>query len=107
MISPTRQAAPVDERGELALRGQVLDVFAAQAGDPVRIDADGGRIAAIRRSDLMDQRTLGSLDQARTAPAADAPRTGPAVRLLDHLPGSPARPDWSPTWPRAAARQRA
>ncbi|ARJ69093.1 TRCF domain-containing protein [Paracoccus contaminans] len=78
----------VDEPGEVALHGRVLDVFPTQAANPVRIDAEDGRIAAIRRFDLLDQRTLNMIDMARIAPAEDSPREGPAVSLLDHLPGA-------------------
>jgi transcription-repair coupling factor (superfamily II helicase) len=78
----------VDEPGEVALRGQVLDVFPADASLPLRIEVADGRIAAIRRYDPVDQRSTEEIERRElgrvTEPALGAERT----ILLDHLPGA-------------------
>ncbi|HEX8166758.1 MAG TPA: DEAD/DEAH box helicase [Beijerinckiaceae bacterium] len=67
----------VDEPGEMAFRGQVVDIFPAGASTPVRIEHDGGRIAAIRAFDPATQRTVGELDRLSLDPASEVlPREG-------------------------------
>ncbi len=78
----------VDEPGEVALRGQVLDVFPADAEQPLRIEAVDGAIAAVRIYDPVDQRTTDECDGVELGRVAE-PDTGDAsVTLLDHLPGA-------------------
>ncbi|KQT35435.1 DEAD/DEAH box helicase [Sphingomonas sp. Leaf412] len=78
----------VDEPGEVAMRGQVLDVFPADAALPLRIEIAEGRIAAIRRYDPVDQRSTDEIARRElgrvTEPALGSARTV----LLDHLPGA-------------------
>jgi transcription-repair coupling factor (superfamily II helicase) len=47
----------VDEPGEAALRGQVVDIFPAGAELPVRIEYEGGQITEIHPFDPLSQRT--------------------------------------------------
>ena len=47
----------VDEPGEAALRGQVIDIFPAGESMPVRIEHEGGRVSQIRCYDPLSQRT--------------------------------------------------
>lgn len=77
----------VDEPGEIALRGQVLDVFPADAGEPYRIEVQQGTISFIRPYDPVTQLTAGecrSLEVGR----AQEPELGEGVPLLEHLPGA-------------------
>jgi transcription-repair coupling factor (superfamily II helicase) len=76
----------VDEPGEVALRGQVLDVFPADAAQPLRIEAVDGRIAGLRCFDPGDQRTIGSIATRELGRVAEPPLEGKGVSLADHLP---------------------
>jgi transcription-repair coupling factor (superfamily II helicase) len=61
----------VDAPGEMAFRGQVVDVFPAGASAPVRIEHDGGHVAAIRAFDAATQRTVEDLDRLSLDPASE------------------------------------
>jgi transcription-repair coupling factor (superfamily II helicase) len=77
----------VDEPGEFALRGQVIDVFPADAGEPYRIEVQDGTIATIRAYDPLTQLTHGecpSLEVGR----ANEPESSDGATLLDHLPAA-------------------
>ncbi|MBB1498757.1 helicase-related protein [Paracoccus sp. MC1862] len=78
----------VDEPGETALRGQVLDVFPAQSENPVRIEVAEGKVAWISLYDLVDQRTLSEVDSCAIAPAIEPPLGDARCALPDHLPGA-------------------
>lgn len=52
----------VDGPGEIAVRGEVLDIFLANATLPARIDIADGKIAAIRNYDPISQLGIGELD---------------------------------------------
>ncbi len=78
----------VDEPGEVALRGQVLDLFPCQSEWPVRIETDEGGVADIRSYDLVDQRTIAQIDGIEIAPAVELPLGDAPCSLLDHLPGA-------------------
>ncbi|WP_223262579.1 hypothetical protein [Sphingobium sp. SCG-1] len=47
----------VDEPGEVAVRGEVIDIFPADTGLPARIDIADGRVVGIRRYDPATQGT--------------------------------------------------
>jgi transcription-repair coupling factor (superfamily II helicase) len=55
----------VELPGEFSLRGGILDIFAPDADDPVRIELFGDEVESIRRFDVATQRSLASLDAAR------------------------------------------
>ncbi|ONF97089.1 Transcription-repair-coupling factor [Sphingomonas jeddahensis] len=78
----------VDEPGEIALRGQVLDVFPADIDMPLRIEAADGRITGIRRYDPADQRSIGEVEQHELGRVAEPPLGEERVTLLDHLPNA-------------------
>lgn len=76
----------VDEPGEAALRGRVLDVYPADAEMPCRIEVAEGKVASIRGYDPATQLTLAELDARELGRVAE-PKLGDApVTLLDHLP---------------------
>ncbi|WP_181699068.1 DEAD/DEAH box helicase [Chthonobacter albigriseus] len=62
----------IDEPGEAALRGQVIDLFPADAEAPVRLEHQNGLITAIHRFDPQDQLTLGDLETVSIGPASEA-----------------------------------
>ncbi|MDR3546023.1 MAG: hypothetical protein P4L30_09695, partial [Candidatus Limnocylindrales bacterium] len=74
---------PVHEvagRGEFARRGGLVDVFAAGAELPVRIEFFGDEIDSLRRFDPTDQRTVGPAEAIDLLPASEflLPAEGPA-----------------------------
>ncbi|MRX52227.1 DEAD/DEAH box helicase [Paracoccus sp. S-4012] len=75
----------VDEPGEVALRGQVLDVFPAQAVDPVRIEVAEGRVAWISTYDLVDQRTIEDIERVEIASVTEPSLGETRCALTDHL----------------------
>ena len=78
----------VDEPGELGLRGQVLDIFPADAKTPLRIEVADGAIASLRFYDPVDQRSLREIDQHQLGRVAEPLLDDERVSLLDHLPGA-------------------
>ena len=78
----------VDEPGEVALRGQVLDVFPADADLPLRVEVVDGKVAAVRCYDPADQRTVGEIDRRELGRVSEPPLGKERTTLLDHLPGA-------------------
>jgi transcription-repair coupling factor (superfamily II helicase) len=78
----------VDEPGEIAARGQVIDIFPADAGLPVRIEIADGRIVALRAYDPASQRGLDELNMLEIG-RVDEPSEPATASLFDHLPGCP------------------
>jgi transcription-repair coupling factor (superfamily II helicase) len=62
----------VDEPGEAALRGSVLDVYPAHStGHPCRVEHAEGRIVAIRRYDPLTQRSTEEVGAVTLGPASE------------------------------------
>ena len=78
----------VDEPGEVALQGQVVDVFPGQADDPVRIEIEDGRIVQMSRYDLVDQRTVEDVRSVVVARLTELPLGDDRCSVTDHLPGA-------------------
>ena len=78
----------VDEPGEMAVRGQVIDIFPADAEQPARIELADGAIIAIRRYDAATQLTEGELERLEVGRVAEPPLGPEPVMLFDHLPGA-------------------
>jgi len=81
----------VEEVGQFAVRGGILDVYSVSAGDPVRIEFWGDEIVSIRTFDVGSQRSLGEVEETHVLPVdfRRAPsEEGPAVSrsLLELLP---------------------
>lgn len=74
----------IDEPGEMAVRGEVIDIFPADAELPVRIEIADGTIASIRSYDPISQRTVSNLEQVEIGVAAEPP-IGDGVSFLAHL----------------------
>jgi transcription-repair coupling factor (superfamily II helicase) len=78
----------VDEPGEMAIRGDVIDLFPADAISPARIDLAHGRITAIRAYDPISQLSTGDIDRLEIGRAAE-PSDSASVPILEHLhPGA-------------------
>ena len=69
----------VEARGDLAVRGGILDVFPAQAELPVRLDFWGDQVDEIRVFSIGSQRSTDSVDELRAYPAHEL-RPDPEVR---------------------------
>ncbi|MDG2482631.1 MAG: CarD family transcriptional regulator, partial [Alphaproteobacteria bacterium] len=61
----------VMEPGDVALRGDILDVFPPGSADPVRIDFFGDEIEQIRIFDALSQRSAGKRDAIVLDPASE------------------------------------
>ena len=61
----------VQERGQFAVRGGLVDVFPTTGRDPLRIELFGDEIEAVRAFSPFTQRALHDVDQAVIYPAAE------------------------------------
>ncbi len=61
----------IDEPGEIAFLGEVVDVFPADAARPVRIVIDQDRIGEMRTYDPLTQRSEGELEILHLGPASE------------------------------------
>ncbi len=77
----------VDEPGEVAVRGNVADLFPGDRPLPVRIEVADGAITAIRSFDPLTQLTSDDLDTLEIGTVAE-PRVSDGVTIIDHLPGA-------------------
>jgi transcription-repair coupling factor (superfamily II helicase) len=60
--------AIVEERGEVAIRGGILDVFPPQSPFPIRVELLGDEVESIREFDPTTQRSQEKLDRAAIPP---------------------------------------
>jgi transcription-repair coupling factor (superfamily II helicase) len=74
----------VDEPGEVAVRGDVIDIFPADAGMPARIEIEDGAIASIRSYDPATQRSVGELETLEIGRAAE-PAGERTASILEHF----------------------
>ena len=63
----------VRDPGEVAIHGQVIDIFPGGDRLPVRLELDGDRIAALQVFDPTSQRSLERIDAARILPVVEFP----------------------------------
>ena len=61
----------VEKRGEIAVRGGILDVFPPTAGHPVRIEFFGDEVTDLRSFAVTDQRSLEQLEEVVAAPCRE------------------------------------
>ncbi len=90
----------VEARGEFAVRGSIIDVFPAQAFDPVRLDFFGDVVDELRMFSTVTQRSTMEIERLVAYPAREL-RPDPDVQLLaaDLLASEP----WAAsTWDRIA-----
>ncbi len=58
-----RRESLVEHRGELAVRGGIVDVFPSTADEPIRIDLWGDEVDRLTRFDVADQRSTDDLER--------------------------------------------
>jgi len=73
------RAATVTERGDYAIRGGVVDVFPADAEEPVRLDFFGDTLESVRAFDPETQRTTQQLKRAAFTPVSEIVLTSNAI----------------------------
>jgi len=74
----------IDEPGEAAFRGSVVEIFPGDADRPVRCDIVDGRVARIRTFDPASQRTIGDCGGIAVHPVTEIPATPEIVARLIH-----------------------
>jgi transcription-repair coupling factor (superfamily II helicase) len=74
-----RREYQVEHRGEVAVRGSIVDVFPSTADAPVRIDLWGDEVDRLNEFGVDDQRTTVALSEVTIFPAREL-LPGPAVR---------------------------
>jgi transcription-repair coupling factor (superfamily II helicase) len=82
----------VEERGQFAVRGGIIDLFPTTGRDPLRIELFGDEIEAIRAFSPFTQRALRPLEGATVYPAAERRLDLVPTELPDdeEHPGAPA-----------------
>jgi transcription-repair coupling factor (superfamily II helicase) len=75
----------VDEPGEVAVRGQVIDIFPADAEVPIRLEILEERVSKIRAFDPATQRGLEELSSVEVGRAMEPSEPSEAL-LFEHLP---------------------
>jgi transcription-repair coupling factor (superfamily II helicase) len=88
--------AQVNHKGEIALRGGILDIFPPTSPWPLRIEFFGDEIDSVREFDPMTQLSRDSIESVTISPAgelgilkklvAQDATAAPVSDLLDHLP---------------------
>ncbi|HET9029166.1 MAG TPA: transcription-repair coupling factor, partial [Candidatus Aquilonibacter sp.] len=77
--------------GEYAVRGGILDVFAATQDAPARVEFFGDTVESIRPFDLVTQRSDGSMNELQIVPWGEIPREAHySARIVERFDG-PAR----------------
>ena len=70
-----RRVPVVEEVGDFALRGGLIDFFSPGSDTPVRIELFGDEIETIRQFDTGSQRTIGRVDNISILPKREIPIT--------------------------------
>jgi len=85
-----KPVAFVDEPGEIARRGGILDVYPYTGGYPVRIEFFGNSIDSLREFDPGTQRSIAFLQECRLIPDIRGKTGDDRDSIFAYLPGSAA-----------------
>src|SRR5581483_3196370 len=83
----------VEDRGQFAIRGGLLDVFPATEDRAVRVDLFGDEIESLRWFSTFTQRSLGDADVVEIAPAAELAEEHRELAEIAALENEADRPD--------------
>ncbi|HSC03472.1 MAG TPA: transcription-repair coupling factor [Solirubrobacteraceae bacterium] len=89
----------VEDRGQFAIRGGLLDVFPATEDRAVRVDLFGDEIESLRWFSTFTQRSLGEADVVEIAPAAELAEEHRELAEIAALENEAERPDISELLP--------
>ena len=84
--------AQVSQRGEIALRGGIVDIFSPTSPWPVRLDFFGDELESLREFDPLTQVSRGEITSVTLPPAGELgilkqrQNQKPLATLLDYLP---------------------
>ena len=84
---------PVEMEGEYSLRGGILDVFPAEASQPVRIEFFGDEIESMRRFEVESQRSTLKINSVLLLPLVEHSRSRTLFRQLAESLGGDDRDD--------------
>ena len=77
-----RNVAQVEEHGEFAVRGSILDLFPMGSRQPFRIEFFDNEIESIRSFDIENQRSLEKLTEINLLPAQEFPLDGEGIKTF-------------------------
>jgi transcription-repair coupling factor (superfamily II helicase) len=80
---------PVELVGEYSIRGGIVDIFPAEAEQPVRLEFFGDTIETIRRFDVSTQRSVARVNEVRILPLVETQADSDGVKensLLNLMP---------------------
>jgi transcription-repair coupling factor (superfamily II helicase) len=83
----------VEDRGQFAIRGGLLDVFPATEDRAVRVDLFGDEIESLRWFSTFTQRSLGDAELVEIEPAAELAEEHRELAEIAALEDAPDRPD--------------
>jgi transcription-repair coupling factor (superfamily II helicase) len=83
----------VEDRGQFAIRGGLLDLFPATEDRAVRVDLFGDEIESLRWFSTFTQRSLGDADVVEVAPAAELAEEHRELAEIAALEDAADRPD--------------
>lgn len=75
-----RSVDTVQEHGEYAVRGSIIDLYPAGSTTPFRIDLFDDEIDSLRTFDSESQRSIEKIEQIRLLPAREVPLTAEAIK---------------------------
>jgi transcription-repair coupling factor (superfamily II helicase) len=73
----------VEEKGQFALRGGILDIFEVTMPDPVRMEFDGDEIVSARTFDIETQRSIERASELRIHPLHHLAPDGEGIARLE------------------------
>ena len=91
-----RREYQVEGRGEVAVRGSIVDVFPATAEHPIRIDQWGDEVERLSEFAVTDQRSTHDIDSVTVFPCRELlPTPEVRARAVELLAGAPwGREQW-------------
>ncbi|MFG0328133.1 MAG: transcription-repair coupling factor [Phycisphaerales bacterium JB037] len=82
-----RRVGSIEEPGDVALRGGIMDIFGVGAAQPIRLDFFGDEIEQVREVDLESMGTDRAIESAELVTARAEAVTRPGTRsLVDAIP---------------------